>query len=92
MAARTAGRKRETMEALQQYTGNLGKTVVSFLPDSPFTGVLDRFAGVSQLALEYLNWFYPVGDFLKIASAWLTAIGVYYAYSAIMRWTKIIGG
>lgn len=79
------------MNAVQNFTGNLGKTVMSFLPDSPFIGVLDRFSGFSEVGLSYLNWFFPFGDLLKIACAWLSAIAVYYAYSALMRWAKILG-
>ena len=40
--------------------------------------------------LGYLNWFVPIGDFIKIGTLWITAIGAYYAWSIIARWVKII--
>ena len=30
------------------------------------------------------------GDFIKIGTLWITAIGAYYAWSVIARWVKII--
>lgn len=83
--------ERSIMELIKNYSGQLGKTIMNFLPDSPFTGFLDRFAELSALGLQYLNWFIPVGEILKVMAVWLGCIAVYYAYSAIMRWAKILG-
>ena len=40
--------------------------------------------------LGYINWFVPIGDFVKIGTVWLTAIAAYYAWSIIARWIKLI--
>ncbi len=61
---------------------------LSILPLSPFTEAINSIASLPFLG--YLNWFLPVGTFLKIGALWLTAIGVYYAYSVIARWIKLI--
>ena len=40
--------------------------------------------------LGYLNWVIPVSQMLTIGTAWLVAIGLYYLYSVIARWIKLI--
>lgn len=62
--------------------------VLSKLPLSPFAETISALG--SMPFLGYLNWFFPIGTFLKIGSAWLAAIGVYYLYSVIARWIKLI--
>ncbi len=62
--------------------------LLSLLPLSPFTGVIDSLGALPYIG--YINWFIPIGDMLKIGMAWLTAIALYYAYSVIARWLKLI--
>lgn len=62
--------------------------LVSLLPLSPFQPYIEQFAALPYLG--YLNWFFPIGDCLTIMSVWLTAIATYYAYSALLRWTRVI--
>ena len=61
--------------------------VLSLLPDSPIQAVSN--SPVAQY-LPYVNWFIPISFMLSTAEAWLTAIAVYYAISAIMRWVKAV--
>lgn len=62
--------------------------VLSFLPLSPFAPVI---SGLEQLPyLGYLNYFVPVGTFIKIGEAWLAAIALFYLYSVLARWIKLI--
>lgn len=62
--------------------------VTSFLPDSPFEGVVNAIS--DNELLTTLNWFVPVGTFVAIGQAWLVAIALFYIYSAILRWVKAI--
>ena len=62
--------------------------LLSKLPLSPFTDIINSLAALPFLG--YLNWFLPIGTFIKIGSAWLAAIGLYYLYSVIARWIKLI--
>ncbi len=57
------------------------------LPDSPFT-LLDK-SPIKDI-LPFLNWFLPVNFIIDLFSAWCSVILVYYAYSIIMRWIKVI--
>lgn len=66
-----------------------GENLLQLLPLSPFTQFIDQFRGLPFLG--YLNWFFPVGDCLKVMAAWLTAVGLFYLYSILMRWLKVIG-
>lgn len=64
------------------------QAVLSLFPLSPFQPVIRELAGLPYL--EYINWFVPIGDLVRIGSAWVTAVGVYYAWSVIARWIKVI--
>ena len=66
-----------------------GAIILSVLPTSPFDKYLDSLGSLGYLG--YLNWFIPVGSFIKILLTWVTAVGVFYIYSIIMRWVKMIG-
>ena len=76
---------------MSDMTGLLDKfldAILSVFPLSPFA---DTIAKLEQLPyLGYLNWFMPVGEMLAVGSLWLTAIGVYYLYSVVARWIKLI--
>lgn len=63
--------------------------VMSFLPASPFQTVTNAIMEIPYL--QYLNWFFPVTECIAVLEVWLSAIVIYYLYSAIMRWIKIIG-
>ena len=65
--------------------------LLEVLPTSPFQQFISeletsKFAG----AMGYLNFFFPVEDFLVIFLAWLTSLAVYYIWSVVMRWVRAI--
>lgn len=65
----------------------------NILPGSPFTSFLDGFSEKLSIygdAIAFLNWFFPVRTFLSVFQSWLTALSIYYTWSVIMRWVKII--
>lgn len=64
-------------------------SLIQLLPQSPFKDI--EVAIESSTGLAWLNWFFPVSECLTVMSAWLVAIGLYYAISVILRWVKIIG-
>lgn len=66
-----------------------GHIILSVLPTSPFEKYINQLNDLDYLG--YLNWFIPIGDFIKILMTWTAAIGVFYIYSIIMRWVKMIG-
>lgn len=62
--------------------------LTAVLPLSPFA---EPIAELGELPyLGYINYFFPVGDCVKIGLGWIACIGVYYAYSVIARWVKLI--
>ena len=62
--------------------------VLKVLPVSPFAPYI---AAMDRLPfLGYLNWFIPVGTLLKIGSAWLAAIAIFYLYMVVARWIKLV--
>ena len=63
--------------------------LLSVLPLSPFQQFIDQFRSLPHLG--WLNWFFPVGDCLVVMLAWLGAVGLFYLYSIVMRWLKVIG-
>lgn len=63
--------------------------VIGLLPRSPFTDWIESFTVPNWVG--WLNWFFPVGTCLDIMAVWLVAIGLYYLYSIVLRWVKVIG-
>ena len=68
---------------------NVGIWLMTVLPTSPFADFIDGL--VMPNYLGWIAYFFPVHEVLSILSAWLVAIGLFYAYSVIMRWVKLIG-
>lgn len=62
--------------------------VMAFLPKSPFNMVLNSVSSIPYLA--NLNWFFPVTECVAVTEVWVTAVGIYYLYSAILRWIKVV--
>lgn len=63
--------------------------IYKILPLSPFRPYLDQMAGLPYLG--YLNWFFPIGDAIKITATWLTVVGTWYSWQVLLRWLKVIG-
>ena len=62
--------------------------VLSKLPQSPFVSFINALGDIPSL--KPLNYFIPISTFIGIGEAWLVAVGVFYLYSIIMRWIRII--
>lgn len=62
--------------------------ILHLFPLSPFTPYIAAISDVPYIG--YINWFVPVGTFVKIGGAWLVAIAVYYLYCVLARWVKLI--
>lgn len=73
---------------MKEMLDKLLAVIVSLLPLSPFAGAIDSLAQVPYLG--YINYFIPVGTCLKIGTAWLSAIALFYLYSVVARWVKLI--
>lgn len=67
-----------------------GEWLISVLPTSPFGGFLGNFKTAFSPYLSTLNWFVPIKDFLTIMGVWLGAVALFYLYSIIMRWVKML--
>ena len=68
---------------------SLAEKVLALLPLSPFQEFIGNFRSLPYLG--WLNWFFPVGDCLVVMGVWLGAVGLFYLYSIVMRWLKMIG-
>ena len=66
-----------------------GEKILNLLPLSPFQEFIEQFRELPYLG--WLNWFFPVGDCLTVMVVWLGAVGLFYLYSIVMRWLKMIG-
>lgn len=63
--------------------------LLEVLPLSPFKDFIAQLGSLPYLG--WLNWLFPVGDCLTIMLVWLGAVGLFYLYSIVMRWLKVIG-
>ena len=61
----------------------------TILPLSPFRPYIDKINLTGYMG--YINYFIPVGIMVDILGAWITCMGLFYLYSIIMRWAKIVG-
>ena len=77
------------MEFIYKWAANMAQSIMSLLPTSPFRQFIENWDAPQYLG--WLNWFMPVSEILTIITLWLTAIGLFYLYSIIMRWVKMIG-
>lgn len=66
--------------------------VFGLLDICPFPDILSTVQGslAASQGFSWLNWFVPVGPLLGLMTAWLTAIGIYYGVSIILRWVRAI--
>lgn len=76
---------------LLNLVGGALNLIVSVLPNSPFKPVITyaKEMNISEY-LAYLSWLLPIGYILSITAAWVACVSVYYLYSIIMRWIKMI--
>jgi len=58
------------------------------LPLSPFAPYIEELSSMPYL--PYINWFIPVGAFVKIGMSWLVAVSAFYIVSVALRWAKVI--
>ena len=61
--------------------------VLGLLPLSPFTEIQNR---LDSDLLGHINYFMPIEPMLSVGLGWLTAIGLYYTYTVILRWVRAI--
>lgn len=73
---------------MKEILDKLLDVLLSVFPTSPFAEPIAELTDLPYLG--YINYFFPVGDCIKIGVAWLTAIGVYYLYTVVARWLKLI--
>lgn len=76
------------LKFMQEILDKFLAALLSLFPLSPFTPVIQELSSIPYLG--YINWLVPIGDFIKIGTLWLTAIGAYYAWSVIARWVKLL--
>ena len=76
------------LKFMKEILDKLLAVIVALLPFSPFTDAIDSLSQIPYLG--YINYFVPVGTCLKIGAAWLSAIALFYLYSVVARWVKLI--
>lgn len=74
---------------IQELLSKFASFLMDVLPHSPIQRFLVSFDDLPYLS--YLNWFIPVSSIIVVLEAWLVAIALFYLYSVIMRWVKLIG-
>lgn len=62
--------------------------ILSLLPNSPFQYLLQNMTALPYLPV--LNWFIPISEIAYVTGLWLIAIGLYYIYSALLRFVRAI--
>ena len=78
------------IEWFKELLSQFGTWLLSVLPSSPFRDWLTVFRSEFSPFLGYLNYFVPIRDFVTILGGFLAVVVVYYLYSIIMRWVKMM--
>lgn len=76
------------MDFSQAFDGFI-ENLVKLFPASPFRQFLE--VSLDSRGLQWLNWFVPIPQIIAVLQAWLVAVGVFYLYSVVARWVKLIG-
>ena len=63
--------------------------VFSLLPDSPFLNISTYSLSINKY-LPNLSWLLPIKQIIGILVIWLGCMLIYYVYSVVMRWIKLI--
>lgn len=74
---------------MKEILDKLLHSVLALFPMSPFLPVIQELGTLPYLG--YINWVIPIGDFVKIGTAWIAAIALYYMYMVVARWVKLLG-
>lgn len=79
------------LDWMNELVDKLWDKISNALPVDPFSDLIDnlQFGEISKY-IGYLNYFFPVGFFLKAFGAFLGSLAVYYLVSIIMRWLKAV--
>ena len=77
------------MQQIQDILISLMQQLKKVLPMSPFAQFYTQWEQLPYLS--WLNWFFPVRSCLIVMAAWLGAVALFYVYSIVMRWVKMIG-
>lgn len=73
---------------MKEMLDKLLSALLKLLPLSPFAPFIAELDNLPYLG--YINYFVPIGACLKIGAAWLAAIALFYLYSVVARWIKLI--
>jgi len=66
--------------------GAVATTLISLLPDSPFTWVVG-----SNGATVWINWLFPISGYITTISAYVVCVAAYYIIRVALRWVKVVG-
>ena len=75
----------------EQLLREQGEEVLRIGWGCPLEGPIERIStGFGAELLGYLNYFLPIAEMAGILTAWVLAIGAYYAASVVLRWARAI--
>lgn len=76
------------IDKLGELFNELFQMVIMLLPTSPFHGISLNPIFVDFLG--YFNYYVPMAELLKIMTAWLGCIVIYYTYQLVLRQIKAV--
>ena len=76
------------MQTITSIFDQLFGSIIGFLPRSPFRQYIDAIGDIPYLA--NLNWIIPIPECIAVLQVWLSVVIIYYTYSAIMRFLRLI--
>ena len=83
------------LAVLSEVLGAIASFLTQWLPDDPFTGLVDNFsalASASSTGLGWLNWFYPFSDMAGVMALLITAVLVCAVARLVFTIIELIPG
>lgn len=76
------------IDKINELFNELFQVVIMLLPTSPFKDI--KLNPIFLDFLGYFNYYVPMVELLKIMTAWLGCIIIYYTYQLVLRQLKAV--
>ena len=78
-------------QAIIDWLSKLAAVALAVLPNSPIASAVNsvNFQGFTQI-MGWINYFVPIGTFITILTAYVSAVLIYYGVRYVLRLAKYI--
>lgn len=79
------------LDLLDELVEKFWDKISYIMPSDPLKPLINQLSvGSLSEYIGYINYFFPVGFFLKAFSAFLVSLAAYYIVIVVLRWIKAV--